>query len=160
MQSSISKYFKSNLSPPVKDPANIVLNFKADPGRQQAFNAAIVATMEFDKVDDTQTNIGSMKLTPLESQVLSIRNNHPNCLLMVECGYRMRFFGDDAVTAARVLGIFCGRDHSFMVASVPTYRALVHCRRLMAAGHKVYFLWSWCTFFENLLQKKVLVLCS
>lgn len=73
---------------------------------------------------------------------------------MVECGYRLRFFGDDALIAAKVhsiyfflkfflelsmqvLSIYAHKDHSFMVASVPTYRVQVHLRRLIAAGHKV-----------------------
>ena len=56
---------------------------------------------------------------------------------MVECGYRIRFFGEDAVVAALVLSIVAHHDHSFMVASVPTHRFLVHARRLIAAGHRV-----------------------
>jgi hypothetical protein len=75
--------------------------------------------------------------TPLEKQVLEIRSQHPDCMLMVQCGYRMRFFGDDAVNAAKVLKIYCHLDHSFMVASIPTFRVLVHLRRLVSAGFRV-----------------------
>ena len=34
--------------------------------------------------------------TPLESQVLKIKADHPDLLLFVECGYKYRFFGKDA----------------------------------------------------------------
>ncbi|KAJ4899490.1 DNA mismatch repair protein MSH3 [Raphanus sativus] len=56
---------------------------------------------------------------------------------MVEVGYRYRFFGEDAEIAARVLGIYAHVDHSFMTASVPTFRLNVHVRRLVNAGYKV-----------------------
>lgn len=75
--------------------------------------------------------------TPLEKQVVAIREKYPDSLLMVECGYRMRFFGEDATTAAAVLGVWAHKDHNFMVASVPTHRAAFHCRRLLSAGLKV-----------------------
>ena len=85
----------------------------------------------------SSSGTATVKLTPLETQVVQLRKSHPDCLLVVECGYRLRFFGDDALAAAAVLGVVAHKDHSFMVASVPTYRFLVHCRRLIAAGHKV-----------------------
>lgn len=58
-------------------------------------------------------------------------------LLMVEVGYKYRFFGNDAETAARVLGIFAYYNHNFLSASVPTFRLHVHVRRLVEAGYKV-----------------------
>jgi hypothetical protein len=75
--------------------------------------------------------------TPLEKQVMAIRQNYPDSLLMVECGYRMRFFGPDAIAASKILSIFAHPDHNFMVASIPTHRAFIHCQRLLTAGHKV-----------------------
>lgn len=75
--------------------------------------------------------------TPLEKQVLELRKEHPDALLMVECGYRLRFFDKDAINAAKVLSIHAHKDHNFMVASVPTHRFLVHARRLIAAGYRV-----------------------
>ncbi|KAF8769313.1 hypothetical protein HU200_006828 [Digitaria exilis] len=56
---------------------------------------------------------------------------------MVEVGYRFRFFGEDAAIAAAVLGIVAHPDHSFLTASIPTFRLGFHVRRLVAAGHKV-----------------------
>ena len=77
-------------------------------------------------------------LTHLERQVVDVRERHgEDILLMVEVGYRYRFFGEDATTASRVLGIASYLDHSFMTASVPTHRLGVHARRLVDAGHKV-----------------------
>lgn len=77
------------------------------------------------------------KLTPLEQQVKQLKQQYPDCLLMVECGYRTRFFGKDAANAAAVLGIYAHKERNYLVASVPTYRTIVHCKRLVAAGHKV-----------------------
>ncbi|BAT94198.1 hypothetical protein LR48_Vigan02g212900 [Vigna angularis] len=75
--------------------------------------------------------------TPLEQQVLHLRAKHPDVLLMVEVGYRYRFFGQDAENAARVLGIYAHMDHNFLTASIPTFRLNVHVRRLVSAGYKV-----------------------
>jgi DNA mismatch repair protein MSH3 len=47
------------------------------------------------------------KLTPLESQVLDIKRKHMDTLLIVEVGYKFRFFGDDARIAAKELSIVC-----------------------------------------------------
>ena len=34
--------------------------------------------------------------TPLEQQFVAIKCQHPDVLLFVECGYKYRFFGEDA----------------------------------------------------------------
>jgi len=47
------------------------------------------------------------KLTPMEKQVLEIKAKHKDTLLVVEVGYKFRFFGEDARTAAKELGIVC-----------------------------------------------------
>lgn len=47
---------------------------------------------------------GRVKLTPMEQQVSNLKAQHPGVLLLVECGYRYRFFGDDALAAAKVNG--------------------------------------------------------
>ncbi|KAL6651764.1 hypothetical protein ACP70R_010689 [Stipagrostis hirtigluma subsp. patula] len=80
---------------------------------------------------------GGKGYTPLEQQVVDLKARHPDVLLMVEVGYRFRFFGEDAAVAAAVLGIVAYPDHSFLTASVPTFRLGFHVRRLVAAGHKV-----------------------
>ena len=47
------------------------------------------------------------KLTPLEIQVLDIKRKHMDTLLIVEVGYKFKFFGEDARTAAKELSIVC-----------------------------------------------------
>lgn len=68
---------------------------------------------------------------------MDLKKRYPDVLLMVEVGYRYRFFGQDAEIAARVLGIYAHLDHNFMTASIPTFRLNVHVRRLVSAGYKV-----------------------
>ncbi|XP_048861581.1 DNA mismatch repair protein Msh3-like isoform X2 [Brienomyrus brachyistius] len=75
--------------------------------------------------------------TPLEQQFMDIKEQHKDVLLCVECGYKYRFFGEDAEIAARELNIFCHMDHNFMTASIPTHRLFVHVRRLVSQGYKV-----------------------
>lgn len=90
------------------------------------------------------------KLTPLEQQVVAIKRQHPDTLLLVEVGYKYRFFGADARTASAALSIMCipGKlrfdEHPseahldrFASASIPVPRLHVHVKRLVAAGHKV-----------------------
>ncbi|KAL2092081.1 hypothetical protein ACEWY4_011879 [Coilia grayii] len=75
--------------------------------------------------------------TPLELQFMEIKEQHKDTLLCVECGYKYRFFGEDAEIAAKELNIFCHMDHNFMTASIPTHRLFVHVRRLVSKGYKV-----------------------
>ncbi|CAL8249197.1 unnamed protein product [Merluccius merluccius] len=75
--------------------------------------------------------------TPLEQQVVQLKQQHEDTLLAVECGYKYRFFGEDAEIAAKELNIFCHLDHNFMTCSIPTHRLFVHVRRLVSQGHKV-----------------------
>jgi DNA mismatch repair protein MSH3 len=39
---------------------------------------------------------GGIKYTPLEQQFVAVKEKNPDVLLIVECGYRCRFFGEDA----------------------------------------------------------------
>ncbi|KAK2755526.1 Mismatch repair protein msh3 [Arachnomyces sp. PD_36] len=90
------------------------------------------------------------KLTPMEKQVLEIKRKHQDTVLVVEVGYKFRFFGEDAKIAAKELSIVCipGKlrydEHPseahldrFASASIPVHRLHVHVKRLVAAGHKV-----------------------
>ncbi|KAL8840452.1 MAG: hypothetical protein Q9170_001328 [Blastenia crenularia] len=92
----------------------------------------------------------SKKLTPMEEQVLEIKRSHMDTLLVVEVGYKFRFFGEDAQIAAKELSIVCipGKfrydEHPseahldrFASASIPVHRLHVHVKRLVGAGHKV-----------------------
>jgi DNA mismatch repair protein MSH3 len=90
------------------------------------------------------------KLTPLEKQVLAIKKKHMDTLLIVEVGYKFRFWGEDARIAAKELNIVCipgkyrfdehpSESHldRFASASIPVHRLHVHVKRLVSAGHKV-----------------------
>lgn len=77
------------------------------------------------------------KLTPLEKQVVELKKQHPDVLLLIECGYKYRFFGEDAEVASKELNIICYLDHNFYTACIPTYRLFVHVQRLVAQGYKV-----------------------
>ncbi|KAE8351590.1 DNA mismatch repair protein msh3 [Aspergillus coremiiformis] len=93
---------------------------------------------------------GGSKLTPMEKQVIDIKRKHMDTVLVVEVGYKFRFFGEDARTAAKELNIVCipGKfrfdEHPseahldrFASASIPVHRLHVHVKRLVSAGHKV-----------------------
>ncbi|KFQ49808.1 DNA mismatch repair protein Msh3, partial [Nestor notabilis] len=75
--------------------------------------------------------------TPLELQFLEMKKQYKDAVLCVECGYKYRFFGEDAEIAAKELNIYCHQDHNFMTASIPSHRLFVHVRRLVAKGYKV-----------------------
>ncbi|RFU31249.1 hypothetical protein B7463_g5100, partial [Scytalidium lignicola] len=90
------------------------------------------------------------KLTPFELQMLDIKRNHMDTLLIIEVGYKFMFYGADARTAAKELGLVCipGKmrydEHPseahlgrFATASIPVHRLHVHAKRLVAAGHKI-----------------------
>ena len=98
----------------------------------------------------TPTTKISSKLTPMEKQFLEIKRKHMDTVLVVEVGYKYKFFGEDARVAARELSIVCipGKmrydEHfseahldRFASASIPVHRLHVHVKRLVGAGHKV-----------------------
>ncbi|KAJ6145534.1 hypothetical protein N7470_009429 [Penicillium chermesinum] len=83
---------------------------------------------------------GASKLTPMEKQVIEIKRKHMDTVLVVEVGYKFRFFGEDARVAAKELGIVYPSEahiNRFASASIPVHRLHVHVKRLVTAGHKV-----------------------
>ncbi|OAL53232.1 DNA mismatch repair protein MSH3 [Pyrenochaeta sp. DS3sAY3a] len=96
------------------------------------------------------TKKAANKLTPMEKQYLDIKRKHLDTVIVMEVGYKFRFFGEDARTASKALGIVCipGKfrydEHPseahldrFASASFPTHRLQVHVKRLVQANHKV-----------------------
>ncbi|KAG0747996.1 hypothetical protein G6F62_002743 [Rhizopus arrhizus] len=77
------------------------------------------------------------KHSPLELQVLELKARYPDCLLLIEVGYKFRFFGEDAKIASRVLHIANMVDRNFYVASIPVHRLSIHVQKLVNAGYKV-----------------------
>ena len=73
--------------------------------------------------------LSGKQYTPLEQQFIALKARHPDAVLFVECGYKYRFFGEDAEVAARVLKIGCFPDHHFKTASIPVHRLHIHLRR-------------------------------
>ncbi|GAA6006379.1 mismatch repair protein MSH3 [Rhodotorula paludigena] len=80
---------------------------------------------------------GKVKYTPLEQQVLALRKANPGVLLVIEVGYKFRFFQEDAEAASKVLNIACFPSQHMLTASIPTHRLDIHVRRLLNAGYKV-----------------------
>ncbi|KIL68593.1 hypothetical protein M378DRAFT_8640 [Amanita muscaria Koide BX008] len=75
--------------------------------------------------------------TPLELQVLQLKKENPRTVLMIEVGYKYKFFGDDAKVASKELGMVAYTDRNFLVASIPTERRDVHLKKLLSQGYKV-----------------------
>ena len=71
----------------------------------------------------------SKNYTPLEQQYITIKSQYPDAVLCVECGYKYRFFGEDAEIAAKTLNIVCFQDHNFKAAMIPVHRLYIHLRR-------------------------------
>ncbi|KFM63299.1 DNA mismatch repair protein Msh3, partial [Stegodyphus mimosarum] len=78
-----------------------------------------------------------IKYTPLEKQYLGFKKDYPDAVLLIECGYKYRFFGEDAKIASKVLNIGCYKSHNFMSAIIPVTRLHFHVRRLVLKGYKV-----------------------
>lgn len=97
-----------------------------------------VAELDFSS-QDTASLISTkgVKYTPLESQFLKVKQENPDCLLMIEVGYKFRFFGQDAKIASKELNIVAFLDHSMYTASVPTYRLMIYIKKLVKLGYKV-----------------------
>ena len=97
---------------------------KSKPG-----TAGGLSSTSLHKSTTTSSLGGSKQYTPLEQQVVAIKAQHPDAILFVECGYKYRFFGEDAEIASKVLRIGCFPDHNFMTGSIPTHRLHIHLRR-------------------------------
>ncbi|KAG2191032.1 hypothetical protein INT46_006368 [Mucor plumbeus] len=97
------------------------------------------------RVEQLMTDIGEQKdeiiphqkFTPLETQVVELKAKYPGCLLLIEVGYKFRFFGEDAKIASRILHIANFIDRNFYVASIPVHRLNYHVQKLVKAGYRV-----------------------
>ncbi|XP_059693075.1 DNA mismatch repair protein Msh3 isoform X3 [Haemorhous mexicanus] len=102
------------------------------------FSASLKSYENSQNSSETNLNKRTKSIyTPLELQFIEMKKKYKDTVLCVECGYKYRFFGDDAEIAAKELNIYCHLDHNFMTASIPSHRLFVHVRRLVAKGHKV-----------------------
>ncbi|OVA14090.1 DNA mismatch repair protein MutS [Macleaya cordata] len=138
---SPSKTLTSSPLQPSKKPKISPHTQNPDPSLHQKFLQKLLEPSPTPPLS-TNTNqpsssLSNPKYTPLEQQVVELKSKYPDVLLMVEVGYKYRFFGEDAEIAARVLGIYAHIDHNFLTASIPTFRLHVHVRRLVNVGYKV-----------------------
>ncbi|EED81705.1 predicted protein [Postia placenta Mad-698-R] len=77
---------------------------KATKGRRSA------PTLKVSSKQKMATEVGpsGQTYTPLELQIRELKTKYPDTILMVEVGYKVRFFGEDAKIASQALGIALG----------------------------------------------------
>lgn len=77
------------------------------------------------------------KYTPLEQQIVALKQQYPDILLMFEVGYKYRWFGPDAEITARLLQFYLHPDRHFLTCSGPTGRANIYIQCIINGGYKV-----------------------
>ncbi|KAI9056873.1 hypothetical protein FKP32DRAFT_1584914 [Trametes sanguinea] len=75
--------------------------------------------------------------TPFELQVRALKAKHPGTLLMIQSGYKMLFFEEDAKIAAKELGVVCFPKRNLHTAMIPLHRRDIHLKKLLSQGYKV-----------------------
>ncbi|SPO28986.1 related to DNA mismatch repair protein [Ustilago trichophora] len=88
------------------------------------------------KSKPSETDSGTT-YTPLEKQILELKAAHPGVLLIIEVGYKLKFYGEDARIASKELNIMCFPERNLLTAMIPVHRLHIHVKRLIQAGHKV-----------------------
>lgn len=63
------------------------------------------AHTDFTRLLAPKSQNGLVKYTPLELQILQLKKEHPGVLLLVEVGYKMKFYQEDAHIASQLLNI-------------------------------------------------------
>ncbi|MGI6657106.1 MAG: DNA mismatch repair protein MutS [Desulfobulbus sp.] len=83
------------------------------------------------------------KITPMVQQYLEIKNQHPDAILFYRMGDFYEMFFDDALLAAKVLGItLTSRSHKdetnkIPMCGVPYHSLDSHLGKMVRAGHRV-----------------------
>lgn len=80
--------------------------------------------------------------TPMMKQFFAVKAEHPEAMLLFRCGDFYETYGDDALTASKVLGIVLTKRSSATPGSIPMagfpYHSLdTYLPRLVRAGYKV-----------------------
>lgn len=105
--------------------------------------ASLTNRFTADTKDKTLRRKPNSKLTPLEKQFVDLKRKHgEKTVLVVEVGYKFRFFGLDAQIAAKELHIYCSPGRTdlnedisesiysrFAGAMIPVPRLMVHVKR-------------------------------
>ncbi|KAK6457260.1 DNA mismatch repair protein MSH3 [Scheffersomyces xylosifermentans] len=82
-------------------------------------------------------------LTPLEKQILELKADHPDKLLVIQVGYKYKLFGKDAKIGAQILNIMYikggddGNKEEFSYCSFPDFKLHINLKRLLIHGHKI-----------------------
>ena len=89
----------------------------------------------------TKANNKIGKVTPLMAQYFNLKSKHPDAILLFRVGDFYETFGDDAVTAADVLGIvLTSRNNGgsdIPLAGFPYHSVDVYLPKLVRAGFRV-----------------------
>ncbi|KAF8331322.1 muts domain V-domain-containing protein [Cantharellus anzutake] len=111
----------------------------AHPHGETAKGGAGVASLSSASGSKKSKYLGPSGLTytPLEKQIISLKEQYKDVLLLVEVGYKYRFYGEDARVASKELGIACFLMRNFLSASIPIHRGMVHIKKLVSQGYKV-----------------------
>lgn len=98
---------------------------------------------DLDPIRASRPSSEGKRLTPLEQQFVDLKRKYgEETILVIEVGYKFRFFGQDAVVASKELHIYCspGRTKTefvqaesmydrFASAMIPVPRLMVHVKR-------------------------------
>lgn len=83
----------------------------------------------------------SKKLTPLENQILELKQQNQDKLLLIQVGYKYKLYGEDAKIAAKILNIMyiCKdpEDETFAYCSFPDFKLHINLKRLLSNGYKI-----------------------
>ena len=80
--------------------------------------------------------------TPMMKQFFAVKAEHPEAMLLFRCGDFYETYGDDALTASKVLGIVLTKRSSatpgaIPMAGFPHHSLETYLPRLVRAGYKV-----------------------
>ena len=81
-------------------------------------------------------------LTPMMKQFLDLKAKHPDAVMLFRCGDFYETYGDDAITASKVLGIVLTKrsnaaPDAVAMAGFPYHSLESYLPKLVRAGHKV-----------------------
>jgi DNA mismatch repair protein MutS len=98
------------------------------------------------------------ELTPLMKQYNEIKRNHPDAILFFRLGDFYEMFGQDAVTASKILQITLtsrdkGKADPLPMCGIPHFAAENYVSKLVRAGHKV----AMCEQVEDAKESKGIV---
>ncbi|XP_054715285.1 DNA mismatch repair protein Msh3-like [Uloborus diversus] len=77
------------------------------------------------------------KYTPLEEQYLKIKNQYPDAVLLIECGYRYKLFGEDAEVASKHLNMPVYKKYNLKHTVINSGCINSYIKRLVLKGFKV-----------------------